>query len=92
MRYCELSAFIEDGDYPAIIEALTGVDVRLPLDMILAPLMLEFEEVNPIMTAIGDRNDQAVAAAFAAGIACGLDPKLLLFAGTKSLMEDDHAK
>jgi len=63
-----------------LIEQLTGVSSELPLDKLLSPLGLPFGVIDPIMTEIWGLHDDAVTAAFAAGIAIGLDPAKLLLA------------
>lgn len=78
IQHFELSAFLSDGNYPAVIRRLTGTDTALDLDTLFEGLHLPFETIDPIKTTIWDRHNQAVAAAFAAGIACGLEPERLL--------------
>ena len=75
----KLSVFVRDGgDFRTVIEQLTGASCELPLDELLAPLCLPFDVIDPIMTGIWGLHDDAIAAAFAAGLACGLDPARLL--------------
>jgi hypothetical protein len=75
-----LAPFITDGgDWRLLIEQLTGVPVALPLENLLGPLELPYAVIDPIMTQIWGIHDDAVTAAFTAGLACGLNPgKLLL--------------
>ena len=74
-----LSALIADGDgWRDVAEQLTGVAMTLPLSRLLEPLALPFDVIDPIMTEIWRAHDDAVTAAFAAGLACGLNPEKLL--------------
>ena len=66
---------------------MTGVDPALQLDDLLAPLALPFGVIDPIKTAVWERHNRAVDAAFAAGLACGLDPERLLLARLSALAE-----
>ena len=77
-----LSALITEGDdWYRIIEQLTGVSSELPLETMLAPLNLPYKVIDPIMTQIWGCHNDIVAAAFAAGLACGLCPEKLLLEG-----------
>ena len=67
-------------DSLAVIERLTGTDMNPDLDAILAPLGLDFETSNPILTQLWSVLAAAIDAAFAAGLACGLDPAQMLLA------------
>ena len=67
-------------DSLAVIERLTGAEMNPDLDAILAPLELDFETSNPITTQLWAVLAAAIDAAFAAGLACGLDPAQLLLA------------
>lgn len=65
-------------DTLAVIERLTGADMNPNLDAILAPLELDFDTSNPILSQLWAVLAAAIDAAFAAGLACGLDPAQLL--------------
>ena len=81
----KLSAFFDDdggnGSLRRVIEHLTSVDITLPLTTLLDPLGLPFDVIDPIMSDIGALHDDAVTAAFTAGLACGLNPEKLLLEG-----------
>jgi hypothetical protein len=79
-QHVTLSRYIDPDALPVIVERLTGIDPALRLDDLVAPLALLFEQIDPIKTAIWEQHNQAVDAAFAAGLACGLDPERLLLA------------
>ena len=89
VRLSALIAATEHGDLRKAIESLTSVTIELPLETLLGPLLLPFDVVDPIMTRIWDLHDDAVTAAFTAGLACGLNPGLLLFELTPA--QDDAA-
>jgi len=74
----QLSKYLDPDALPVIVERMTGVDPALQLDDLLAPLALPFGVIDPIKTAILEQHNRAFDAAFAAGIACGLDPERLL--------------
>ncbi len=78
-----LSALIAEGDgWYRVIEQLTGVSIALPLDTLLvAPLALPYEVIDPIVTQIWGIHNDIVTAAFTAGLACGLNPEKLLLEG-----------
>lgn len=74
-----LSALIADGDgWRDVAEKLTGVAMDLPLSKLLEPLALPYDVIDPVKTEIWRAHDDAVAAAFAAGLTCGLNPERLL--------------
>lgn len=70
----ELSEFIDTD----IVGVVTGQSVDLPMDDLLDPLNLPFDVIDPIKVELANRHDDAVRAAFAAGLACGLKPELVL--------------
>lgn len=77
LRY-KLSPHVEI-DYLALVAQMTGSDVMNPdFDAMLEPLGLDFEVANPILVQLWESLSAAVDAAFAAGLACGLDPARLL--------------
>ena len=77
-----LSALITKGDdWYRVIEQLTGVSIEMPLATLLAPLALPYKVIDPIMTEIWGSHNDIVAAAFTAGLACGLCPEKLLLEG-----------
>ena len=74
-----LSALITEGDdWYRRIEQLTGVSTDLPLETLLEPLNLPYKVIDPIMTKIWGFHNEAVTAAFTAGLAWGLCPEKIL--------------
>lgn len=74
-----LSSIFADADIAGMVEDLTEEDVRLDLDALLDPLAAPYATVDPIKTAIWQRFNAAVVAAFCAGLAAGLEPSRILF-------------
>lgn len=81
MPQLQLSPLFDDADIANLVQSLTGTDVRLDLDGILDPLGLPYQVVDPIKTDIWEAFNAAVGAAFAAGLAAGLEPSRLLLSG-----------
>ena len=78
----KLSALIaESGDLHQVIEQLTGKAIDLPVASLLEPLGLPFDVIDPIITTIWNLYDDAVTAAFTAGLVAGLRPEKLLLEG-----------
>ena len=76
----KLSAVVGDDDrWRDVAERLTNVRLDLPLTELIAPLGLYYStELDQVMTGIWAHHNDGVEAAFAAGIAIGRDPALLL--------------
>lgn len=78
----ELSSHFADLDLEQVIKGATGQSVDLHLDSLfqMAGIDAEYRTADPLKTAINGHHHDAVKAAFAAGLACGLDPERLLLA------------
>ncbi len=81
MTSFSLSPLFADVDIAGMVESLTGTDVRLDLDALLDPLAAPHATVDPIKTEIWEAFNTALDAAFAAGLAAGLEPSRILLSG-----------
>jgi hypothetical protein len=71
-------AFYDGLPYETIIERLTGVDISLFIGEMLEPLGLDRRAVLDLEDKVLESHFASTRAAFAAGIAVGLDPKQVL--------------
>jgi len=75
-----LSHHLDDLDLPRIVETLTGVNPDLALDSLFQQAGIRSESQELLKEVLWLSHGDALRAAFAAGLACGLDPERLLLA------------